>query len=305
MKSSSLDLPIYVRTCAVNGFILDGARRSPGNVVLELHKYDSFGVRVDYAIAIFRDEPTQAALSGISKSAEFKRQQLVIISPVGGDPPHLTPQQFFTILGGPVDYSDLLDPALPELLEHLGFNRLPKGLEGDPEDLLESYVRICLQYLLGRRAHRWGIARRFEALPDGLAFGPDGLMLLFDAKSYADGFPIDAKVMRAFQEYVDNFHEKYEDLLGRLHSFLLISGKFTQQPAQLAQRSSELYSKSRVPICFLTSRALGEMVQLLLKSPRLRHSIDWRSIFSQPVADSSYLEKQIKALMKDSLIEGS
>ncbi len=294
-----------IRTLLVNGFHLQTARRMVGHIILDAYSYDLFGVRIDYSIAIFDEVPSVAAVAGFVASAEHQKHLPLVVAPSGTfQCVTLTHEEFYKALGGSVDHSLLVTSDLASRLEQLGLNQVPEGMEGSAEELLEIAVKICLEYLLEHRAHRWGADRRFEPLPDGLAFGKSNLILLYDAKAHGNGYEPSAQDMRSFRTYIDDFHAKYERDLGRIHSFVVVSGKFPHSEGRLTERSAELYSACQVPICFLLARTLGEMVTILLKHPTLRPAVNWRQIFAKPVPVVDDLGRQIKSLVKDGILEG-
>jgi hypothetical protein len=295
---------VIIRTLLVNGFDLERAERNPGQLILDVHRYDVFGTRVSYSVAFFDAQPSQPAIEAFEKRAKYDSRIPLLVGPAGNySLTNLTLENFLERLGGPVDHIFLTTTNLPDRLEDLGFNRTPSGLDEKPEDLLEESTKCCLQYLLMQRARRWGSERLFESLPDGIAFGKSGLVLLFDAKAYTSGYEVTADDVRRYADYVNTYHKKYLALLGRVHSMLVVSGKFLQEDATLRDRSAELYAQVSVPLSFIKARTLGELVRMLLKHPRLRPSIDWKKIFGQPIVAAKMLQDQMKALKKDGLIQ--
>lgn len=294
---------VVIRTLLVNGFDLDRAERNPGQLILDVHRYDTFGTRLLYSVAFFDAQPSEPALKAFEKRTQYDNRMPLLVAPEGNySLAHLTLEAFLERLGGPIDHLFLTTTNLPSRLEELGFNRSPRGVEGKAEDLWEESTKCCLQYLLMEPARRWGNERRFESLPDGVAFGKSGLVLLYDTKAYSKGYEVTADDIRRYADYVNTFHKKYLDSLGRVHSMLVASGTFLHEEKTLRDRSAELYAKVGVPLSFVRARTLGEMVQLLVKEPRLRPSVDWRTVFGQPIVITQLLEDQIKALKKDGLI---
>jgi hypothetical protein len=235
------DLGTTVRTLLLNGFHLDMARRAPGHDVLNVHRYDRFGVMIPYAMAFFDDEATQTASDAFLRAARYEARSPLLVAP--GAPAgttFLSSESFFTILGGTVDDALIRHTDLSGRLDLLGRHALPPGEPGDPEDLLEKTVAACLQFLTGQRAHRWGADRRFEALPDGVLPGSEALVLLFDAKSYTAPYEVTADDIRRFADYVDNFNRKYAAFLGPVYAFLVVAGAFAQNETQRAGRAEEL-----------------------------------------------------------------
>ena len=293
-----LDLGVIIRTLLISGFDLERVGRDPGQLTIDVYRYDAFGTKVPYSIAFFDNDLATAALKAFEKRAEYERRIPLLVGPGATHPSlaHLTLESFFEKLGGPVDNLLVTSKDLPERLEELGFNRVPTGLDGKAEDLLEDATKSCLQYLLMQRARRWGSERRFESLPDGIATGKNGLILLYDSKAYSNGYEVSADDIRRYADYVETFHKKYLASIGRIHSVLLISANFPQEEKSLRERSAELYAKTGVALSFVKARTLGEMVQIILREPHLRPSIDWKRILAQPLIASSMLDEQISAL---------
>lgn len=306
MLTDPLDVATPLRSLLVSGFHLDASRRMVGHVILDVHRYDQFGIPVNYSIAVFGDVPPPAAVRGFLRAAQYNGRLPLLVAPSGDEfCRRLSVDDFCEQLGGVVDYSFLLRPDLPDSLDQLGHNRLPLGMDGKPEDLLEEQVARCLEYLLQKRARRWGGDRRFEPLPDGVAVGQSGLLLLYDAKAHSEGFDLTAAEMRKFHKYVEEFHRRYEEHLGRVHAFLVVSGSFRQREEQLRERSTELYAGCQVALCFLKARELGTVVAEVLKYPEVRGSVDWRRVFAEPTRAYSQLGKQVTTLLKDRLMERS
>lgn len=306
MSIKSPDVSGHIRTCLVNGFHLDGAIRSVGHVILELHKYGQFGERIDYSIAIFESSPPSAAVAAFIKSAEHSHRQPILVSPPGKFPCiQLSSDEFFSTLGGPIDYALLLEHDLPERLEKLGLNQGWPGLLKSPEDALEDYAKASLEFMLANRAHKWGIDRRFEPLPDGVALGPNNIVLLYDAKAYSGGYSVTADDVRRFRDYIDDFHIKYVEYLGRVHSFVVISGLFNQDEDQMAARSADLYANCQVLLSFLKARTLGDIVQLLLSHTQMRNAVGWKDIFSKTEVTIEDVRRQVESLLKDKLLRGT
>lgn len=127
-------------------------------------------------------------------------------------------------------------------------------------------------------------------------------MLLYDAKAHSGGYEVDADDMRRYEDYVSQFHAKYAEFLNRVHAFLVVSARFNQGVEQRQERYSELIARCGVPLVFLAAKDLGEMVVMLRERSVLRHSVDWRRIFSRHDAAASDLREQMNKLTKDGLM---
>jgi hypothetical protein len=298
----AVDTATIVRTLIVNGYHLDAARRMSGHFVLDVRCYDRFDNPINYSFAIFDGAPGSPSVAGFLQAAERNRRIPIVIRPESTPSvPGLLLSDFFLRLGGPIDHSVLLRPDLCEILDQLGRNALPSGMAGKPEDLLEEFVKMCLEYLFGQKAHRWGSERRFEPLPDGVAIGPDNLVLLFDGKAYSRGFELTAEETRKAKEYVTTFNGRYGSLLAPVFAFVIVSSSFTQGEAALRDRSNELYAACQAPLCAIKAAELGAMVQLLTRNPMTRPSIQWRRVFADPVHALEQLSAQVESLDRDPL----
>jgi FokI, cleavage domain len=300
-----IKLAELMRTLLVNDFMPETIRRvSPELALLEVNKSDSLGVPVNYIILLSTEKPTRSALSLLDKAASAKSARAIILSPEAppGNTTWYHPDRFYQILGGPVTTGLILAPDLPEQLETLGRNSLPDGLNGNPNDLFEGYVKECLQFLLNSRAWRYGQDRLFEKMPDGLIFGKNDLLLLFDAKAYHKGFTVSADDVRRFTTYVKDFSEKYGGSLPRVYSFLIVSSEFKQGEPALTTKSNEMYARCQTKLSFLRAKELGEIVELMKENISLRDSVDWKLVFSNVMIRRTAVETQLQALEKDSLL---
>lgn len=297
------DTATVVRTLVVNGYHLDTARRMLGHVVLDVHTYDRFDNSISYSFAVFTGQPAPAAIEGFVQAAQRNHRIPLVIACHGAtDVPSLSLPDFLQRLGGPVEYSLLSRPDLCDILHRLGTNVLPDGIAGKPEDLLEDLIKTCLEYLFGQKAHRWGSERRFEPLPDGVAIGPDNLVLLFDGKAYSHGFDLTATEARKARDYVTTFNARYHSYLAPVFAFLIVSGDFVQGEAALVEKSNELYAACHAPFCLVRAADLGAMVQLLIENPLARPTIQWRRVFADPLRALGQLASQVDSLRRDALM---
>ena len=205
-------------------------------------------------------------------------------------------------LGGPIKSWLPLEPSFPEALDILGHNRLLEGVEGRPDELFEEYVHVALQFLLTTRVIRYGQGRRGEAVPDGAALERDGLISLYDAKAYENGYSVTLDSVRQFSSYVKKFNKKYELYIGRVHSFLLVSGQFVEGRRSLQEKSDQMYSECGTRLTYLAAHDLGAATRLLAAQPAFRSSINWKQIFSRTFVTVDDVEKSLKAAQKDQVI---
>lgn len=305
MKSGGLALPtldLAVQTLASGGFVLQGAERNPGYALIHMHRIDEFGVVQKYSFGIAERKLSEADVAAAKISSGYRNSNLVLVGAESSEAPSVEWLRFINLFGGPISSSSPLDPDFVSNLLALGRNKMPSGLTGKADDLFEEYCRAGLEFLLGGRVLRYGQDRLFEKRPDGLALPTSGFRAIWDAKAYADGYPLTADSIRQFKDYINEFSRMYQAYLPRINSFILISGTFDQQDEALTERSKELQSETGVPLSCLSASVFGEMISLLLENIPTRKSINWSRIFSDPVASTSLLRKEIVAIKKDLVI---
>jgi hypothetical protein len=175
-------------------------------------------------MALFEDTADENAVAGFLRAAQHTGRHALVVAAAAPQGTHsITSEHFLSVLGGAVDDTLVRQSDLSTTLDGLGHKRLPDGLAGNPEDLLERGVTICLQFLTGHRARHWGSDRLFERLPDGALIGAKDLVLLFDAKAYTDGFGVTADDTRRFCSYIADFSNRYSSYIGDVYSFLVVS----------------------------------------------------------------------------------
>jgi hypothetical protein len=294
-----------INTLIGSGFQLLNVTSKPSYLLLRVYRTDEFGIAQHYVLVYSGDTTVRpSAIAGLRKVAANDHAPLVIVGKAETcDPtiPILTLDQFVGKMGGSVPTFLPLEPEYPAQLTELGFNKKPSGLVGKADDHFEGYVHAGLQFLLQRRVIRYGQDRLFETVPDGLVPGRDSVQLLYDCKAYKDGYPLSRGSIRQFADYVRSFHQRYESYIGRLHAFLVISGRF-QSDATLDTRSQELYSECQVPLVFMSAATLGEIVTLFAQAPRYRSAIDWKVVFSATTVELKTVKAQLSARKKDKVI---
>jgi hypothetical protein len=294
-----------VNTLIGSGFHLANVTSKPTYLLFRVARRDEFGILLPYVFAYSGNDTIKAtSISALRKVSENDKAPLVIIgSAENADPtiPILTMNQFVGLMGGSVQAFLPLEPEYPAHLAELGLNQKPSGLIGKTDDLFESYVHQGLQFILQRRVIRYGQDRLFETLPDGLVLGRGFPQLLYDCKAYKDGYPLSRDAIRQFSDYVRSFHQRYEGYIGRVHAFLVVSGKF-QSDAALDARSKELYSECQVPLVFMSAETLGQIVTLFVNAPQYRSTIDWKLVFSATAVDAKTVRTQLNARKKDRVI---
>jgi hypothetical protein len=299
------EIPDLVRTLTAAAFELVTVERKANFLLFHLVRPDEFGIAIRYLLAYSGKERMSSGDMGVlEKIAANEGASLVFVSDSQvSDGKHvlLTSDELFGRLGGVVDSMLPLESEYPEHLELLGFNRLPTGLRGKPDELFEAYAHAGLQFLWRGRVIRYGQERRFEAVPDGLALGARIPLLLYDCKAANISYEFSATTIRQFADYINDFHRRYLSYLGRLHCFLAISSAF-QDEKTLRNRSDELYGKCGVPLVCLTAKDLAQMVSLFSQHLALRSVVDWADILRSPAVDFNGVKAGLEARIRDRII---
>lgn len=288
----------------VNGYSLTRYHSITSNTcVLLIKKHDILGAPVQYGIILSTASPAAAeramALSYI-RTQKHHILNIGINTPTDGN--SLSYSNFEKLLGGPVSESILLQPDLSGILDSLGHNKMPAGLKGTPDDILENAVRDCLQYLFADKAYCYGQQRRFEKVPDGIAFGKKDLIVLYDAKAYKDGFKIGADDIRRFSSYIKEFNTTYAAYSMQVYCFLVVSGHFPMSASSLTNYADELYTQCQTKLCFIPSTLLGKIVIEIRKHHRERFAINWKKLLSKTVFDIAKVKVELKRIKADKII---
>jgi hypothetical protein len=294
-----------VRTLLGTGFVLEDVKRKATYLLFACHRYDEFGILVPYVVVL-----TDRVLSGgdagaIQRYARMRGARPVVVGPDAPAPLTSVPwDSFIARFGGPVRSWLPLEPDYPRQLIELGHNRPVEGLAGRVDDLFEEFVHVGLLFLLANRVIRYGQQRRFEVLPDGAGFaGRDAALFLYDAKAYGEGYPVERDSIRQFADYVKRFHQRYETHVGRVHTFLVVSGHFAGPGEARRSRSDELYDECGVRLSFMTADALGAAVGLLAQHPTYRNVLPWRSLLSRLDVTVGAVERELAAVQRDGLVK--
>ena len=212
--------------------------------------------------------------------------------------------QFHDRLGGAIHSVLPLQPEYCAHLEVLGHNAVPTELNGTADDLFEEYVHAGLQFMLGRRVIRYGQERRFETVPDGVAFDHAAALILYDAKAAKNGYDVDTTSVRQFGDYVRRFDAAYERLLGRLSAFVVVSGSFENGDESLEDRARDFLAEYGCPLSFMTASEMGAIVNLLAAQPLFRRSIEWKRVFSRAIVRVGDVQAELGRLNRDGLVGG-
>lgn len=296
------EFPLVVRALLYGGFDLDRVEREPGYALFVASRPDEFGVSRRYCFAVFEEGFSSPQVETVKIEAEHYGAEPVLVGEGNADVTNLGWDRFISLFGGPVLSLKPFEPRFREHLRELGHNRLPEGVQGEPDDLFEVYVREALEFVLAARVRRYGQDRRFEKRPDGIVLPHRNFYALYDAKAYGKGYKVTQESVRQFGSYVEDFSARYGTYLRRLNCFLVVSGDFVQRERALERRSREFVAKHGVPLSFLKADALGEMVEVLSETPVVRRAIDWSSVFSDPVAQASRVRAEVQAVLLDETI---
>jgi len=299
---SKPNLNLAVRTLTIGGFLLDGAERNPGYILIFAQRIDEFGIPQKYCFALFDNAAASEEIESANIAASYKGYNLILVGHIGTSKlPNIEWDRFINLFGGPIfTLSPLETEFIPHLIE-LSHNKLPTGLTGRPDDLFEIYVRNAFEFIFACRVVRYGQDRRFESLPDGIALNFTRFSALYDSKAYSKGYEVTEDSMRQFKSYVEDFKRRYSQYF-ELNTFIVISGEFPNAKSALEGRSRELQAGTQVPLSFLTANTLGEIITIMAKNPLLRRSIDWRKIFVNPLIDSALVRQESERILKDKII---
>jgi hypothetical protein len=294
-------LQIAIRTLTGGGFTLEKANRFPGYALIYMHRYDEFGVKQEYCFALFEKDPEPAQIQASRIGANHHNSELVIVSPKAiPELPGAPWNRFLNLFGGPVYSYSPLEPEFGKHLIELGFNKLPAGLEGKPDDLFEVYVHKALEFIFGCRVHRYGQERRFEARPDGVVLQDKSYSALYDAKAYSNGYDVTLDSIRQFGSYVTEFRDRYNQFF-ELNTFIVVSGSFSQSSRTLETRSRDFLALANVPLAFMTADTMVAIVRLLSDFPSARRSINWRRIMANTIVRPGLIEAELDLIGKDNV----
>jgi hypothetical protein len=302
LNSNPPNLQVAVRTLTIGGFALEKASRFPGFALIYMYRYDEFGVKQQYCFSLFENEAEAEQIQSAEIAAKHNKAELVIIGPTQvHEKPNVVWNRFLNLFGGPVYSYSPLEPDFGDYLRQLGFNTLPAGLDGKPDDLFELYVHKALEFIFGCKVHRYGQERRFEARPDGIIIQDKMFSALYDAKAYSNGYDVSLDSIRQFSSYVTEFRNRYSQYFD-LNTFIVISGSFPHSKETLEGRSRQFLSEASIPLVFLTAESVVQIIDLLSNFPSARRSINWRKIFVNPVVDPALVKAELQLINKDKII---
>jgi hypothetical protein len=301
--STEPNVAVAVRTLVFAGFTVHSTDRNPGYALIQASRFDEFGARQRYTFALAENlQLGSIEVDAATISADHNEAELVVIGETTSTVPNVSWLRFGNLFGGAVTSSAPLDDDFAGRITELGLNRLPGGLVGRPDDLFELYAHAALEFTLGGRVLRYGQERRFEARPDGLALLDDRFRSIYDAKASENGYETTAESIRQFKSYVELFMAAYESYIPRIHSFIVISGKFAQGDQALRDRSRDFRADTGVSLCFVTVSNLLLLIDAVKQAPSARRIVNWSRIFSETFPDTARVTEEIMTGRRDQIV---
>jgi len=301
---NSSEIRDIIISLIINGFHLDNIKRDVKDCLnVNAIKYDKLGARIRYSFLFSKGSINKTVVKSFLENSKVNKYTPIFISDdeKADKCINLNYNDFFEKVGGLVNTGLILVENINEIINKLGYNELPEGLSGKPDDLLEIYFKEIMQFLLLSPAKRYGGDRRFESLPDGIIIGKD-LIIQFDTKAYANGFDFKSDDIERFSKYINAFNKSYDKILGPVYAFVVVSGGFNDSPDSIENRRKALYKKCQTNLCCLTCQDLGDILDLIKENPHQRGIIDWRSIFSNTNIKSELVQNELKVINKDKLV---
>lgn len=290
------------RLLRTNGFLISTVHYGPGFATFIATRIDEMGVPLRYVIGVADSDLPAGALQTMTQTATHHQASVVIVADDRTDgAPWLSWTDFVGRFGGVIPSLLPLEPGYAERLRTLGNNRRPTELpDGAVDRLYETYVGAGLEFLLGSRVIRYGSERLFQPVPDGVALPlGDRIALLYDAKAADPAFEVSRDDIRRFGDYVKRYNESYQMHAGPVRSFIVVSTEFAQDIPSRQGHSNQLRADVGVPIAFLRSHELAEMISLLAESPWMRTAIRWREIFAPLDVTAASVGAAIRVIQAD------
>lgn len=301
---SSSEIRDIIISLLINGFHLDSIKRDVKDCLnVNAIKYDKLGAKIHYSFLFSKGSINKIVARSFLDNSKVNKYTPVFISDHEKTDKCISFNfsDFFEKVGGLINTGLILVENINEIINKLGYNELPDGLSGKPDDLLEIYFKEIMQFLLLSPAKRYGGDRRFESLPDGIIIGKD-LVIQFDTKAYTNGFDFKSDDIERFSKYVTAFNTSYSKILGSVYAFVVVSGKFNDSIDSIENRRKALYKKCQTNLSCLTCKDLGDILNIIKENPHHREIIDWRSIFSNTIITSDLVQNEIKNINKDKLV---
>lgn len=300
------DVSNLICTLTINGFHLGKVERlSPENIILNCHRFDKLGGSVNYLVLLSEDKAESSSCDSLFRMASNdKKAKAILIND------HFrstrfdtyTKEKFFDFFGGMVNTGLVLIPNLPDILDQLGHNKVPTGLEGKADDLHELYIKECLQFIMSSPVRRYGIDRAFQKLPDGVVLGKDRILFPIDSKAYSKGYSMSADDIKRFASYCADFRQRYSNDFGPVYSFLVVTGSLLDSEVTISNRSNELYNECGVKLNCVESKVLGLMVEVLKNEPQFKSALNWKNVFVKPKIELRQFENELDRIRDDKII---
>ncbi|WP_127131167.1 hypothetical protein [Pseudoflavitalea rhizosphaerae] len=298
------NVSIIATTLIINGFKLNLiSRPDKDSCIFVAHKRDILGASLPYAILVTNQALTDGQTKTLITVAEGQGATPLIVTNNGHSDliKTLRISEFEKLLGGFIDTGLVTLPGIAAIMDELGHNKVPTGLIGDADVLLEIYTKECLRYLLCAPGRRFGSERSFEKLPDGIILGGSTCNLMFDAKAYKSGFEFKADDIRRFSSYIEDFNDRYKNFY-KFKYFIVVSGHFNDSDDSIKGRSDELFNECGARICCIPACELGALSQLFISRPLQRNAIKWENVFVKHRISSKDLQDELSRLDKDKLL---
>jgi hypothetical protein len=294
---------LVYRALVSNQFVIDRVEPGPLYLRFHCHRFDEYGVSVRYLFVLCEAGLNRAASEAVAALAKLELANILVIGDGAHDLQFVTWDKFVSLCGGPIRSWLPFDPKFSDWLKRSGKNEEISELGGSADDVFEELVHLALQFILGDRVVRYGQARLFEKVPDGLAFAGSDVVILYDAKAYSDGYNVDAASVRQFTSYVNEFNAKYGFRIGRVFAFVVASGTFTNGTRSKANKRNDLYATCQTGLVFWTAQELGSCVDLLKSNPNIRNVLNWRRLLATPEITAKKLEDEATAIFEDGVVQ--
>ena len=77
---------------------------------------------------------------------------------------------------------------------------------------------------------------------------------------------------------------------------------FIDSAKSINGRSEELYKSSSCKLTCITSKVLGETVDLLKMQNGIRKSLQWKNILTETILEIKHVQKEVNRVLKDKLV---
>jgi hypothetical protein len=273
----TLSTPVATRTLIASGYRIIDVQRQPNHIELYCERRDIFGVIVNYVFCIVDlPQPLDDEIRFVKKRAATEGLSFVLIAQDVG-PDWLSWREFLELLGGAVPQWRALTADYGTLTLCLGRNELPAGVTGEPWKLFEDAIADGFEFVLGHRVRRLGARMRGEPVADVLLRTPDDKIIVVDAKASKAAFSVGADELRPIREYVKRQRQRQQGDLP-VNGALIVANTFEQDELRLVEISNDLLSEMGVPLAFLETSTLVQMVTDFSFGPYLRNKLRWAKV---------------------------